>query len=230
MNLDFLAFHNYYDRIVEKFNCRADYASYRLIAKSDIDFNPNDGIATEVILEDFSNVLTTEPDYVLVWKTVSNAPVIDSRWFIMETQRLRGGQWKCVLRRDVVADYYNIVLNAPCFIEKGNLHYNDPLIFNDEGITFNQIKKAEYRIMDKTACPWLVAYVAQFDNSNNDVDLKGEVKRYIPVYETINTTFANWTLYNRFNNKVNYDLDYISFSSEFAREMEGDCPPAAFGR
>ena len=191
MNLDFLAFHNYYDRVIEKFDTRADYSSYRLIAKTDIQFNPNDGIATEVILEDFSNVLTTEPDYVLVWETVNNNPVINSRWFIMEIQRLRGGQWKCTLRRDAVSDYYSLVLNTPCFVQKGNLKYNDPFIFNDEGMTFNQIKKTESLLKDVTQCPWLVAYVAQYDNNGDPVNLSGTIKRKLSVDIVLDTPIAD---------------------------------------
>lgn len=169
MNLDFLAFHNYYDRTIEKFLNRNSYEKYRLAAMTDVDFNPNDGMSTEVILEDFTNTLRTEPDYVIVWKDVDNTPIVDSRWFIMETQRLRGGQWKATLRRDVVADYLDTLLNTPIFVEKGMLKYDDSFIFNNEGMTFNQIKKEEYLIKDQSKCPWLLAYVAKKNSEGETI-------------------------------------------------------------
>ena len=37
----------------------------------------------------------------------------------------------------------------------------DPLLFNKEGMTYNQIKKEETPIIDETGVAWLVGYISQ---------------------------------------------------------------------
>ena len=56
-------------------------------------------------------------------------------------------------------DSYDLVVNAPCFIEKATLSNNDPFIFNGEDMTFNQIKQAETPLKDETGCAWVVGYI-----------------------------------------------------------------------
>ena len=68
----------------------------------------------------------------------------------MEAVRNRKGQYILSLKRDLVADNYDNVINAPCFIEKATVDENDPAIYNSEDMTFNQIKKGEYPLKDET--------------------------------------------------------------------------------
>lgn len=109
MTLRFCKYNNYYDRIVKKFNTVSGYNIFKIKDMTGIDFNPNDGVNTEVMVEYFDMIPANDPDYLVVWytRTVGDTveDVIDSRWFIMDMTRTRGNQWKVSLRRDVVADY-----------------------------------------------------------------------------------------------------------------------------
>lgn len=144
MKLQFLAYNNYYDRLIKT---ETSYSNFLLLEMDNIQFNDNDGVSTEVILEDFTDKLDgKEPNYLVVY----NGTVLSSRWFILDKTRTRSGQWRVSLRRDLLADYKDSVLSSTAFIEKGTLSAEDPFIFNDENFTFNQIKTAEYLLKDKT--------------------------------------------------------------------------------
>lgn len=67
---------------------------------------------------------------------------------------MRGNQYQLILRRDVIADNLEKIMTAPCFIEKGKIESaSDPLIYNKEGMSVNQIKTSEIPLYDQTACP-----------------------------------------------------------------------------
>lgn len=109
-----------------------------------------------------------EPDYLVLdqeLKIGSLTYTKTSRWFILETQKIRGDQWELSLRRDLLADFYDEAVNAPVFIEKGNPTINDPAIFNSETFTFNQIKKAELKLdftkLSGKQGGWIVGYLAR---------------------------------------------------------------------
>lgn len=90
------------------------------------------------------------------------AAVIKFRWFVLESERTRNGQYRIALKRDVLADHLNQILNAPCFVEKGNItDINDPLLYNNESMTYNQIKKEEYALKDNSGTAWIVGYMAK---------------------------------------------------------------------
>ncbi|MBO7696995.1 MAG: hypothetical protein J6T10_30565, partial [Methanobrevibacter sp.] len=84
-----------------------------------------------------------------------------SRWFVIECDQTRGAQLKLKLHRDTVADFYDAVLDSPCFIEKAKLSGSNDLIFNSENMTYNQIKKKEILLKDETDTPWIVGYLAK---------------------------------------------------------------------
>lgn len=85
---------------------------------------------------------------------------IDQRWFIIEWQKTRGKQYRAILKRDVIADNYNKVISAPAYIEKATItNYNDPLLYNKEGMAYNQIKQSELPIKDETEVGWIVGYI-----------------------------------------------------------------------
>lgn len=85
---------------------------------------------------------------------------IKSRWFILDMNRTRSGQYEISLKRDVLADFDEQVMNSPCYVEKGAItDVNNPLILNPEGMSFNQIKQSEDYIKDNSRCAWLVGYL-----------------------------------------------------------------------
>ena len=151
MTFYLFSFNNYYNRIVKKFNTIEEYGSPLAIIEN-INFNPNDGLNTEQIINYDDSII---PDYVIA---VDNN-VINSRWFVMDSQRTRALQFKLVLYRDVIADWKDEIVKAPCFIEKAMLSTDNYLIFNKENMSYNQIKKSETLLKDKSGCAWIVGYL-----------------------------------------------------------------------
>lgn len=148
-----LKYNNYYNRIVKKEDTLGAYLTqdYLLDTFENVNFVPADGVNTTLTV----NHQGTNPDYVVI----ANGDVIESRWFVIEADIIRGGQYSLTLHRDVIVDSYDLVINAPCFIEKATLKGSDPFIFNDENMTFNQIKKDETPLKDETGCAWVVGYI-----------------------------------------------------------------------
>lgn len=154
MNLQFYKWNNYYNRTYKPFSLTE--ASNALVGSilNVNGFNPNDGVDTEQMTG--LNTFTEIPDYCVALE----GNEIISKWFVIECQRTRQGQYKLSLHRDLISDYYQELMEAPVFIEKGWLPYNNPLIFNKEQMSFNKVKKHEILLKDDYPCAWLVAYVA----------------------------------------------------------------------
>lgn len=68
-------------------------------------------------------------------------------------------------------------MNSPCFIEKGYVNDNSPLIFNKEDFSCNQIKISEDFLDDQSHCSWLVAYY----DLNEKNQLSGTVNLNAPT-------------------------------------------------
>lgn len=156
MTLYLFNFNNYYNRIVKRYTTLAEYNAngINLIGITGVNFNPNDGIYTKQVVNYNGEDM---PDYLIMADEYDN---IISRWYIIESRRTRGGQFEIELYRDVIAEWYDEVINAPCFIEKATVGMYDTAIFNNEDMTFNQIKTSETLIKDKAGCGWYVGYVA----------------------------------------------------------------------
>lgn len=177
-----LQFNNYYNRQVKKYDELGPYLNELFLCKGflnknpipNVNFIPNDGIQTKQVINWDGN----NPDYLLV---VENNEII-SRWFVIESVRNLKGQFELTLYRDTVADYYDQILNATMFIEKGYVPYSDSAFFNDENMTFNQIKTDEFLLKDNTQTAWIVGYCAEADSG-----VTGESIKYggipIPDYE-----------------------------------------------
>ena len=183
MNILFLrGFNNYFNRIIKKYSTLADYQSdsTAYVNFEGINFNPNDGVATELILGnesqkenesplDWENIGT--PDYCVCYEMVGSNSVIRSRWYVLESERLRTGQYRLALKRDVVAEHYEQIKTAPCFIEKGMINdVNNPLLYNKENMTYNQIKKNEILLKDETQSAWIVGYLNNKESADNSID------------------------------------------------------------
>lgn len=242
-------FNNYFNRKIIKYESLSDYEDH---AKDSFipynedgsmtlfDFNPADNVTTEIIV----NNVPFDPDYFLLLD--DNAQIVQ-RWFVLEQKRNRQGQWVYYLRRDVVADNFNNLLNAPIFVQKGMLPDNDPFIFNSEGMSFNQIKKSETLLKDQSNSAWIVCYLAKSLNASS-ITINISSEEIIPEYftltqvaselgipesvlidllniqqgdnKTVNSTARVNLKYNyksRFNSY--YDLEY-EFSSTFATLLD----------
>lgn len=171
-NLYFLNYNNYFNRIVKQLETIADYQPYVIDVLQNVNlWNPGDGMMTEQVVN-WDN--EQNPNYVLAETTDGNF----TRWFIIEAERTRAGQYRMSLKRDVVADNYEAILEAPMFIEKATpLSTSDPAIYNKENMDFNQIKVGETLLKDETGVPWVVGYIPRDafnakDKEGNPVDTK----------------------------------------------------------
>lgn len=197
-NLYLLSYNNYLNRTLKYLDNIEEYAEYDSIVFSNINFNPNDEVTTEQIL----NVGDYDTFDYLVVESQETGKIV-SRWFVIDKTRIRSGQWKLTLRRDVVVDYWNVIKSAPCFIEKASLAFEDPRIFNSEDMSFNQIKTAETLLKDRSKCAWIVGYYAKDqsikgDDSSNVGTIATNNVLDIPFIQ-IDTTLDNWKFYNLTN-------------------------------
>ena len=158
MDIRILKYNNYYNRIVKYEKTLDDYMKYVIAAIFNANFKPNDGVTAQCVFNYNSALKDKGGDYLLVCDDQGN---IDSRWFIIESVRLLNGQYRLTLRRDLIVDNLSLLLDAPCFIEKATLDNSNPLIFNKENMTFNQIKTSETLLKDAAGCGWIVGYTAK---------------------------------------------------------------------
>ena len=212
MQLLLLHYNNYFNRIIKKENTIAAYKAADADYKEalNINFNPGDGVNTSLVLglgQNGSLFVGDEFDYLVAYELVNNSPVIDSRWFIVEQDRKRAGQYELTLKRDVLADNYNYVVNSPIFLEKGFIDdVNDPLLYNSESMNVNQIKQLEVPLMDETKCGWVVGYIPsdafpkvepEYDRVEKDVT--------VPMSADITVNgLSSWTYWNYCSANPNY--------------------------
>lgn len=179
-----LRYNNYYNRIVKKENTLDDYLAFSVGALEGVSFNPADGIHTEHVCNfDADNI----PDYVVETDGDNN---IISRWFVLEAGRNLKGQYYLRLRRDVCVDFYDKIVTSTAFIERGTLDPADPLIYNPEAVTFNQIKKSETLLKDRSQCAWVVGYL---DSGASDITATASLSP--AIFET-KATLADFSLSN----------------------------------
>lgn len=199
MNLRLYNYNNYYNRKVKILNKTDEEFSQFIYEIPKANFNPNDNVMTTHIFGNNVSQYDGNADYLVVTNEFND---IVSRWFIIEQERLRGGQWKITLRHDLVADFYNNIIDAPCFIEKAIANNNDIAIYNSEDMTFNQIKTSEKKLRDNTLCPWLVGYIAR-NTQNKKIEFSTPTA-YIADYENL----SDIPLYNYFSDgKFNEYID-----------------------
>lgn len=179
MNLYFLEnYNNYFNRVIKPtfeyktiddfeisgvFNGNAKYIT-------GVNFNFQDGITTTQIVnwnESWS------PDYMIL---VNDNGSIHSTWFIMDSYYTRNGQFSISLKRDVINDYYEKIIESPMYVEKATINdINNPLMYNSEGMVFNEIKQDEKQLFDATGTGWIVGYVAKPQANEEDVALSASV-------------------------------------------------------
>lgn len=171
MNLYLLQYNNYYNRLVKREEGISAYLDYVVYGPqvddeyglTNIDnWYPGDGVNAQQVV----NTPAANYDYLLVVDELGN---IDSRWFVVEAVKNTYNQFVLSLHRDVLADYYDIAMNSPCYIERAMVSSTNNFIYNSENMLFNQIKKSEILLADKSRCPWIVGYIADnaFDKGNN---------------------------------------------------------------
>ena len=241
----YLTYNNYYNRIFKREETIKDYDYYAVNREEAVNFNPGDGVNTTHIMritadEEAENNM---PDYMVELKEDKYGDFfVNSRWFIIDATRTCAGQYQMELRRDVIADKWDQIKNAPIFVEKAILNENDPMIFNSENMGFNQIKKHEILLTDNTKSPWIVGYIDR--TATGTVNIAGITPSIeVPTKETYSSrllkmpdkiNFINFVQgWYRYGNK---DLDYINngrFGYGFTQDgtpdfLEKDKPTGTF--
>ena len=144
-------YNNYFNKIFKKEDTLALYGT-PLYTLPVTNFNYNDGVDT-------SHVINYDPqngNYLII---TDNNNVIQSRWFVTENVRTRGGQHSLTLRRDLLVDLHDLYINNPMLIHRGMVQESsNPLLFNPEGFSFNQVKTQEVLLKDTSGIPWYVLY------------------------------------------------------------------------
>lgn len=156
-------FTSYFDRKVMRLSSFDEYVDGRdYWSTVQTSFAMNDGVLSSVVF----NLTTGEmesietggiPNYVIVCDEENN---VLSRWYVTEGKYVREGQYELSIRRDVVADYMDEILDADCLIDRAPLPPTSPYIYNREDMAFNQIKVGEALIKDETETAWIVGYVS----------------------------------------------------------------------
>ena len=186
-NLYLLKFNNYYNRLVKGYDTIEEYEDYIIDSLANSNFIENDDISTTVTWNVNTDADIHFADYFIVCDINND---IVSRWFITELKKQCNGQYIIYISRDVVFDYKNVILTAPCFIEKATLSASDPLIYNQEEFIANQIKSSETFLKDKSGCAWLVGYLDASQSINNII-----VKKDLGINTTLIGGLTNWEWY-----------------------------------
>lgn len=156
-NLYLLKYNNYINHVLKLESSIAAYTTYQVGYQSAVNFFRGDELTTSHVC----NVdIQIHADYLIETETTSAGEIILSRWFIMDKTRTSNQQVRLSLRRDVIAENRAAIMSATGFIERGYVRPNNPLIFNPEGNTYNQIKKQEHLLKDGTGSAWIVGYLA----------------------------------------------------------------------
>ncbi len=165
-NLVFLKFNNYYNRRIKRYETISKYQDayewYSEAVTRNIDYN--DGINISIVVNNTTSLNSMGYNYIIALE--SDSSEINSRWFILEEKQTRQGQWVMQLRRDLVADFLGSFMSSTVYIEKGRVINNtlsiynmNPLVFNQEQFSANQIKKKETLLKDNVGCKWIVGYL-----------------------------------------------------------------------
>lgn len=203
-----LRYNNYYDRIIKPPGALTVYQGHEVKYNGQAtDPNGNTAIIEGVNFVDRDYVDTTLvvnwggdlPDYLLV---VDNNAIV-SRWFVVNSQKTRGGQLQLSLHRDLICDFYNNLMSdsSPIFVEKAIVPPSNDLIFNSEAMTFNQIKTSERLLKDSSGCPWICIYAASKNADGTTTTFNIDTGASVPVSRIFETEeeFNNWSVKRAFD-------------------------------
>ena len=164
-------FNNYYNRIITRFQTLAEYGD-PIYSLNETNFNYNDGVETSHVISYDGQ----DGDYIII---TNEKDEIQTRWFVLENVRTRGGQHRVSLRRDLIADFYDTITQSPMIIKRAMINEIDnALLFNPEGLSFNEIKTNEILLKDKLGIPFYFLYFNKnlggsprtFNNESFNVD------------------------------------------------------------
>ena len=174
-------YNNYFNRIEKKEANLSDYGTPIYVLEN-TNFNYNDGVTTSHVI----NFYPEQGNYVIITDSENN---ISSRWYVIDHNKTRGGQHNLQLRRDLAIDYYNSLITAPMIINRAMINNPDnPLLFNTEGFSFNQIKRSETTLEDASESRWYYLYFKKdapqkaitinLNENAYDLSISGTIQNY----------------------------------------------------
>ena len=208
MKLYFLHFRNYYNRRIKKFDTIIDYAPY-FVGSPIINalWSPGDGVETQQVLNLYDQALESIPNYLVV---TDDNDVINSRWYVMDGNYNRKGQYVLGLRRDLLADHLEEVLSEQAFIEKAWIKdISDPAIYNSESLALNQILQSKTPLYDDTYCPWLVGYIQKLAEDKT-ISVVSEDTAALKV-----ATLESWSGYQYISNNYNGHIEWEQYKVRY---------------
>ena len=207
-------FNNYYNRKIKFYSTIDDYEDYFIDVTGEgsgytsYNFNPNDGVNTSITIG--KGEWIDIPDYCIVQNPTTNE--IDSRWYVIECDRTRGGQYNLTLRRDLLADYWTNVINADTYIEKATINDDSVFIYNNEQLSVNQIKTSQTELKDNSNSAWLVGYLSSKQDSDITITASKPIDYNISVaninqweyykYSNLASSSEKETAYTQLSNAV----------------------------
>ena len=219
-------YNNYFNRTYKRHNTLEQYIDasegHILGVDKPYNFSITDGVTMEHV---FNVTETEEPNYLLLLEENEQRTIV-SRWFVIDWTKVRGNQYKGLLRRDLLADNYEKITTSPSFIEKGYVEPTDSAIFNKENMNFNQIKTRETLLKDDSSTAWIVGYIAKDHPALSD-----KTFTYNPDVDlTISGNHTDWTYANLVdgnehitinptspNNNMRFVLRWLGSASEDRR-------------
>lgn len=173
----------YFYLVIDSRNAPDGYITYDYLQTLDSRVNPNTTIYN-IEFNPSNQQETTDwqfsPDPICAEESTDyTSNTLKSSWFVMDMERTRSGQYLVKLKRDIIADYYNNVLESPMLIHRAmSGDINNPLLYNSEGFSFNQIKKDEILLKDKFGTPWYVLYFLKDAGDKSVSDLSVAAANY----------------------------------------------------
>ena len=118
MDLYFLKYNNYFNRTYKKEKQLISYLDFEVGRVEDCElWNPNDGVYTEQDFEYEYDVGKVFPDYMIA----AVGSEIESRWFVLDGTRLSNGMYHMSLKRDIIADEIDKILDSPMYVQRALL-------------------------------------------------------------------------------------------------------------
>ena len=213
-------YNNYFNRTYKRHNTLEQYIDasegHILGVDKPYNFSINDGVTMEHV---FNVTETEEPNYLLLLEENEQRTIV-SRWFVIDWTKVRGNQYKGLLRRDLLADNYETITTSPSFIEKGYVEPTDSAIFNKENMNFNQIKTRETLLKDDSNTAWIVGYVAK-----DHTALSEKTFTYEPVVDlTISGNHTDWTYANLVDGNEHITINPTSPNNNMRFATRGPLP------
>lgn len=160
-------FNNYTNRVVKGFATLTEYIqNAEYIGKSNtVNFNKTNDLEANVIcyLDNYKS-----PDYALLCEE----DTIVSRWFVMSETRGNKNNYQLNLKRDIVYDNLELILNNEnTLIKSGYAKDTEMAILNDEeSFSFNEYKRKE-KVLDYSYSSQNGGWLAFFIGNKNDAKI-----------------------------------------------------------